>query len=237
MTKKCAPKLIRLPSDVDGLVRWLRQRADPGNVLGMARFGIQPKTVVLGINLTELRGLAKRLGRNHRLAGELWRSGIHEARLLAALIEDPAKVTAAQMDRWARSFDSWDLCDTTCGSLFDRSPFAWKKVREWAGRPEEYVKRAGFALLAWLAVHDRGAVDDAFLACLPLIREAATDERNYVRKAVNWALRQIGKRNVKSCAPALALARELAASEAPTPRWIGRDAFRELNSRCGGKRS
>jgi 3-methyladenine DNA glycosylase AlkD len=161
----------------------------------MARFGIETSNA-LGISVSKLRKLAREIGPSHALAQELWESGIHEARGLAALIDEPKKVTEHQMERWVRAIDSWDICDGCCGNLFDKTPFAYRKAVEWSRREEEeYVKRAGFALMAWLAVHDKKASDAKFLRFLPIIRRESTDERNFVRKAVNWALRQTGKRS------------------------------------------
>lgn len=199
------------------------------NRAGMARFGINTDDA-LGISVTDLRKVARSLGHDHRLAAGLWRSGIHEARILAALVDEPDKVTEAQADRWVRAFDSWDLCDQVCANLFDRTPFAFAKAKEWARREPEFQRRAGFALMAALAWHDKSASDEAFLPFFPLIAEASTDARNFVRKAVNWALRQMGKRSSLLHAPALGTARELAASSDRTARWIGRDALRELES-------
>ncbi len=201
--------------------------ADPRNVAGMARYGIQPKRP-LGVSHEFLNRLARAAGTDHRLALRLWRSGVHEGRLLAALVDDPARVTERQMERWAAGFDSWDVCDTVCGHLFDKTRYAWKKARSWAGDEREYVRRAGFALMAWLAAHDRTAPSAKFSRLLPLIRRAASDDRNFVKKAVNWALRCIGKRGPGLRRQAAALARELAGSDLPSARWIGTDALREL---------
>lgn len=207
--------------------------ADPAARPAMARFGINVDHALGGISLTTLRTLARELGRDHRLAAGLWRSGIHEARLLACLVDDPAVVTAAQMDRWAAAFDSWDLCDTCCGSLFDRTPYAWAKATEWAGREEEFVKRAGFALMAWLAVHDKQATDERFLSLLPIIEHSASDDRNFVKKAVNWALRQIGKRNATLRRAAIETAERIGEQGTRSARWIASDALRELRGRAG----
>jgi len=172
----------------------LRRQANPTNVAGMARFGINPRGA-LGVSIPALRKLAREIGRDHALALRLWASGIHEARILAGLIADPAAITEREMERWARDFDSWDVCDQVCSNLFDKTPRAWKKARAWTRRNDEFIKRAGFVLMAALSVHDKAAPDSAFLACLPIIRREAGDDRNFVKKAVNWALRQIGKRN------------------------------------------
>jgi 3-methyladenine DNA glycosylase AlkD len=160
----------------------------------------------------------------------LWESGVHEARILASIVDDPSQVTEAQMERWVREFDSWDVCDQVTGNLFDKTPFAYRKAAEWSRREEEFVKRAGFAVMAALAVQDKQASDEALTAFLPLIREQAHDERNFVKKAVNWALRNIGKRNITLNARAIALADELSRSESRAARWIGSDAYRELTS-------
>lgn len=211
------------------IIAALNALANPVNVAGMSRFGIAPKHP-LGVSHPELHALARRIGRDHALARELWRSGIHEARILAAYIDEPAKVTPAQMERWVRDFDTWDLCDQITGHLFDRTPHAHAKIREWSQRREEFVKRAAFALLAWVGVHDKHSDDGVFLGFFPLIEEAACDNRNYVKKAVNWALRQIGKRNPALHAAAIVTAERILVLDSPAARWIARDALRELHS-------
>jgi len=203
--------------------------ADPANVAGMARFGINPENT-LGISIPALRSIAKEIGKDHVLAQELWASGIHEARILAAFIDDPIQVTEAQMERWAAEFDSWDVCDQVCGNLFDRTPFAFQKALDWSSREIEFVKRAGFALMAWLAVHDKKAKDDRFEIFLPAIIQQSTDNRNYVRKAVNWALRNIGKRNRSLNWRAIETAEEVARIDSKTAHWIASDALKELTS-------
>jgi 3-methyladenine DNA glycosylase AlkD len=195
----------------------------------MARFGINPENT-LGISIPTLRSLAKEIGKDHALAEELWTSGIHEARILAAFIDDPKQVTEEQMDRWVAEFDSWDVCDQACGSLFDRTPFAYQKALEWSARDEEFVRRAAFALMAYLAVHDKKAGDDKFEGFFPLIVAAATDERNFVKKAVNWALRQIGKRNQNLNAKAIETAQDISKIDSKAARWIANDALKELTS-------
>jgi len=177
-----------------------------------------------------LRKLAREIGTNHELAEELWDSGNHEARILAGLIGDPARVTAAQMERWARDFDSWDVVDGSCCHLFVFAAPAWKKVIEWSRREPEYVKRAGFALMAYLAVHDKQAPDARYARLLPIIRRHASDERNFVKKAVNWALRQIGKRNLRLNRLAIRTARQIRATDSRAARWVAADALRELTS-------
>lgn len=205
----------------------LRAQADPANVAGMARFGIRPERA-LGISVKTLRGLARQLGRDHALARELWASGVHEARILASMVDEPARVTRAQMERWARGFDSWDVCDQCCGNLFDRTPYADEMVWAWSTREREFEKRAAFALIAALARHDKAATDGRFRAFFPVIRQGARDERNFVRKAVSWALREIGKRNSVLHLDAVREARALAQSDDKSARWVGRDALRDL---------
>jgi 3-methyladenine DNA glycosylase AlkD len=195
----------------------------------MARYGIHA-TRAFGVSMGTMRPLAKRLGTDHDLAAELWASGWHETRVLAALVDDPQRVTRRQMNAWAAGFENWADCDTVCFHLFDRTPFAWEKARQWSTSRREFVKRAAFALMAGLAVHDKAAPDRRFLALLPLIERAAHDERNFVKKAVNWALRTIGKRSRALNTAALAVARRLARSKDATGRWVGRDALRELTS-------
>jgi 3-methyladenine DNA glycosylase AlkD len=213
----------------EAVLRRLRAMASPANAAGMARFGIRPRTAVLGISVWQLRRLAKELGPDHRLARALWASGMHEARILAANLEVPDRVTEAQAERWVAAFDSWDICDQVV-ELFARTPFAKKKVREWSGRQEEFVKRAAFSLIAELAVHDKEMTDREFQRYFPLIRRAAADERNFVRKSVNWALRQIGKRNRALNTLAIKEARGLRGSASRSARWIAADALRELTS-------
>ena len=217
------------------VLTWLERRASTKNVAGMARYGIvSPK--VFGISVAVLRAYAKRLGRDHALALALWKTGSHEARMLAALIEDPARVTAAQMDRWAADFDNWALCDTVCFHLFDKTAHRWDRITAWQRRPEEFVRRAGFALIASVGVHDKAATDAQLRQCFPMIRRAATDDRNYVRKSVSWALRTIGKRNVTLHEEAKALATALRNSISKSVRWIGSDTLRDLSSASTARR-
>jgi 3-methyladenine DNA glycosylase AlkD len=193
----------------------------------MARFGINTERA-FGVSMKALEPLARKYRRNHQLAIDLWASGYHEARLLAALIDDPTEVKPEQMDVWAADFDSWDLCDQACLKLFVRTPFVEEKIAHWAADEREFVRRAGFALLSAYAVHGKAAPDMTFIRLLGLVEEHASDGRNYVRKAVNWALRQIGKRSEALHEPALSVAKRLAASDDKTARWIGKDAVREL---------
>jgi 3-methyladenine DNA glycosylase AlkD len=203
--------------------------ADPQAVAGMARFGIRA-TKVYGLSAAELRKLAREVGRDHVLAEMLWATGIHDARILAALVDDPLKVSEAQMERWVRGFDNWAVCDGACIHLFRSSPFARRKCVEWSLRQEEFVKRAAFSLMAGLAVGDKSAPDEVFLRFLPIMERESRDARNFVKKAVNWALRQIGKRNRRLNRAAIRVAREIHRLDSPSARWIASDALRELQS-------
>lgn len=209
------------------VVSRLRSMADPENVAGMARFGINSENT-LGVSVPSVRKLAGEIGCDHGLALKLWKTGIHEARLLAGFVDDPAAVTEGQMERWAAEFDSWDVCDQVCSNLFDKTPFAVRKAREWSRRKEEFVKRAGFVLMAAIAVHDKKAEDKLFESFLPIIKRESGDERNFVRKAVNWALRQIGKRNARLNKSAVKAAREIQKLDSKTAKWVAADALREL---------
>lgn len=205
----------------------LRSLARPEQLEGMARFGIAGEGR-LGASMPELRSLARSIGKHHPLAEKLWETGIPDAMILAALVGEPEKLRSDQMDRWVADFQSWDVCDQVCSNLFDRSPLAWQKARRWSTRKEEFVKRAGYVLIAALAVHDRASADDKFTALFPLIRRGAADDRNYVRKAVCWALRQIGKRNESLRKAAISQARGLRKSTAASARWIASETIREL---------
>jgi 3-methyladenine DNA glycosylase AlkD len=202
--------------------------ANPADLDGMARFGIQTSNSLGGIAMPRLQKLAKEIGKDHQLAGQLWASGIREARLLACMVADPKATTGEQMERWVADFDSWDVCDTCCGYLFDRTSVAYSKALEWSSREEEFVKRAGFALTAFLVVHDKKAPDEKFMQFLPVIKREATDDRNFVKKAVNWALRQIGKRNMRLNLAAIETAQEIREIDSRSARWIAADALREL---------
>jgi 3-methyladenine DNA glycosylase AlkD len=191
--------------------------------------GIRAHTL-LGISIPNLRRIARETGRNHALALELWVSGVHEARLVACMIDDPKLVSEGQLERWVMDFDSWDVCDQCCSNLFDKTVFAYRKAVEWSSRPEEYVRRAGFVLMATLAVHDKRAGDDVFLKFLPIIERGATDDRNFVRKAVNWALRQIGKRNKSLNGAAIRTAEAILRVDSKAARWVASDALKELRS-------
>jgi len=216
---------------IERLIENLRAQANPANVAGMARYGIS-SVGTLGVPVYILRAMArsivKEVGRDHALAEALWNSGIHEARILATLIDDPALVTARQMDLWARDFDSWDVCDHACHNLFRYTPKAFAKAAQWAPAKREFVRRAGFSIIAGLAVKAKTAPDKQFVAFLPLIAEAASDDRNMVKKSVNWALRQIGKRNRRLHKLAIAAAEEIRKQDSRSARWIAADALREL---------
>ena len=209
------------------LLERLKSAANPEAVAGMARFGITPARVY-GVSIPELRKLAREVGKDHELAQRLWASGIHDAKILASMIDDPKQVTDAQQERWALEFDSWDLCDQCCNNLFRITATAYQKAIDWSTRDEEFVKRAGFVLMAALAVHDKGAPDHVFERFLSIIRRESTDNRNFVKKAVNWALRQIGKRNRYLNARAIAIAEEIRALDSTTAHWIASNALREL---------
>lgn len=211
----------------EALIAILRAHANPANVAGMARYGIETRNA-LGVPMPVLRELGKKAGRSHAMAGDLWKSGIHEARILAGLVEELDRVTPRQMDRWTRDFDSWDVCDQSCQNVFRFTPFAFEKAAEWASAEGEFVRRAGFALMAGLAVKAKAASDAQFEAFLPLIAAAAGDDRNMVRKSVNWALRQIGKRNPALRERAMETAHEIREQGSKSARWIANDALREL---------
>ena len=215
--------------EVKEALDWLKRHSTKAYRDGMARFAI-PSEKAFGVSMSNIQSLAKQLGRSHELAAALWSTDCYEARMLASFIDDPASVTPAQMDRWCRDFDNWAICDTVCFVLFDRTPHAWRKVEQWSSRRDEYVKRAAFALLWGLTVHDKTAGDERFVHGLVLIERAANDDRNFVKKAVNMALRATGKRNPALHAAAVATAQRLAASTEPAARWVGKDALRELTS-------
>jgi 3-methyladenine DNA glycosylase AlkD len=223
------------PMTYPQILRTLKSYYKPENVAGMARFGIVAKKAY-GVPAPALRKLARSIGKDHDLAQRLWASGIFDARMLAALIDDPAQVTEEQMEFWAAEFDNWAICDGCCSNLFDRTPFAHRKAVAWTAREEEFVRRAGFALMAALAVHDKQASDAAFRRFLPLIERASDDDRNFVKKAVNWALRQIGKRDLALNAKAIAVAERVRARGTRAARWIAADALRELRSEAVQKR-
>jgi 3-methyladenine DNA glycosylase AlkD len=215
--------------EANQVIERLKSLGDARAVEGMARFGIQSSNS-FGVSVPKLRALAHQIGHDHPLALQLWETGLHDARLLATMVDDPARVTIDQMDKWVRDFDSWDVVDGSCGNLFDKTPFAVAKAKEWCKREEEFVKRAGFVLMAELAVHDKQAKDELFLDFLPLIIGGASDKRNFVKKAVNWSLRQIGKRNLKLNGAAVSTALMIRKIESGAARWVASDALRQLKS-------
>jgi 3-methyladenine DNA glycosylase AlkD len=219
----------------DAVLAWLKKNGTKATRDGMARYGL-PTENVFGITMSQLKVLAKLVGRNHDLADALWATGLYDARMAAALIDDPADVTAAQMDRWCKDFDNWGIVDTVCFALFDRTTYAWSKVSKWATKKPEFERRAAFALLWGLTVHDKSAPDARYVEGLQLIEHAATDERHYVKKAVNMALRAVGKRNTALNAAAIVVSKRLAEHADQTASWIGRDALRELQGPAVARR-
>lgn len=215
-----------------GIIAEMRAIAKPANLAGMERFGLNTENR-LGLAVPEIRRLAKLRGRDQALAEELWETGILDARILASLLGDPQSIRSSVMDRWARDFNCWSVCDACCWNLFDRTPYAWTKVRKWAPDRREFVRRAAFATIAGIAVHDKAAEDRLFLEALPLVEEYSFDERNFVRKGVNWALRNIGKRNPRLLKHAIRSAERIHAQGTKSARWIASDALRELRAKAG----
>lgn len=213
----------------------LKSLSNPKALEGMAKFGINPKNT-FGVSIPTLREMAKEIGVDHVLAHQLWSSGFHEARILASMIDDPKMVSEAQMESWVQDFDSWDVCDQCCSNLFDKTEFAFQKAMKWSRRSEEFVKRAGFVLMATLAVHAKRAKDEEFMKFLSLIKRESVDKRNFVKKAVNWALRQMGKRNLKLNKAAIEVAKEIQRLDSKSAKWIASDALRELSSPAVQKR-
>ncbi len=214
---------------IEEIIKELESLSNPEDVKGMARFGINPQKVY-GVRIPELRRMARKAGKNHDLAEKLWKFGYHETRIMASMIDDPGEVTEKQMERWVLDFNTWDICDQCCMNLFDKTPFAYKKVFEWSQREEEFVKRAAFTMMAVLAVHDKKARDESFEQFFPLIIRESNDNRNFVKKAINWALRQIGKRNLELNKKAILVAQEIQSIDSKSARWIAADALRELTS-------
>ena len=226
MTRAPRAASLAVETELRAALDELERHASEKTRLGLGRYGIVAPRA-LGVSVADVRALGKQIGTNHALAHALWATGVYEARLLVAFVADPAELTVAEMDRWCRDFDNWAVCDTLCFALFDRSEHAFARVRAWAPAKAEFVKRAAFALLASLALHDRQSDDAAFVACLPLIEAAASDERNFVKKGVSWALRAVGARSRALHAASLALAEKLAAAGS-AERWVGKDALRDL---------
>ena len=216
-------------ASVEEVLKKLKAKARPDQLEGMARYGMVAERR-LGASVPDMRKIAKELGRDHKLALELWKKGIPEARILAAMIDEPEKLTEKQMEDWVKDINSWDVCDQVCANLFEKNAFAWKKILDWSEREEEFVKRTAFALIACLAWHDKEAEDEKFIKLFPVIRRGATDERNFVKKAVNWALRNIGKRNPNLNKAAIKAAKEIQRIDSKASRWIASDAIRELES-------
>jgi 3-methyladenine DNA glycosylase AlkD len=235
IAKRAGPATATKPATALEAVRALKKRASTKTKDGMARYGI-PSAKAFGVPVGQIRALGKSLGRSHALAQALWKTGYYEARMLATFVEEVERVTPQQMDRWCKDFDNWAICDTACFALFDRSPHAFKKVPAWAKSEDEFVRRAAFALLASLTVHDKAATDADFMRSLPLVERAARDPRNFVKKAVNWALRSIGKRSLALNRAAVAVAERLSQQAEPAPRWVGKDALRELTSASVARR-
>ena len=214
---------------LDLIIDLIKENANPANLEGMQRFGIRFEKAY-GCNIPFLRKLAKQFKKDHDLARRLWATGIHEARILAFLIDDPKEVTEIQMERWVRTLNSWDICDGLCSNLFRKTEWAYSKAKEWSGRNEEFVKRAGFVMMAVLAVHDKPTDDSAFAEFLDIIVKESKDERNFVKKVVNWALRQIGKRNAVLHKKAIKYAEKIETLHSRSAKWIAKDALREFQS-------
>jgi 3-methyladenine DNA glycosylase AlkD len=219
----------------DDILKKLKSLSNPKAVAAMARFGINPDNTY-GVSIPNLRRMAKEIGKDHTLAQQLWSSGIHEAKILAGMIDVPEIVTEKQMEQWVKGFDSWDVCDQVCMNLFEDTPFASKKAVAWSKRKEEFIKRAGFVMMARLAVSDKKADDKQFEKFLPIIKRGADDSRNFVKKAVNWALRQIGKRNFRLNKKAIETAKEIQKIDSKPAKWIASDALRELTSKVVQKK-
>jgi 3-methyladenine DNA glycosylase AlkD len=219
----------------ENILNQLKSLSNPEAIAGMARFGIDSHNTY-GVSIPTLRKIAKDAGKNHALALHLWSSEVHEARLLAGMIDSPEDVTEEQMESWVKDFNSWDVCDQVCSNLFDKTGFAYKKAVEWSKREEEFVKRAGFVLMAALAVHDKSAKDEEFLKFLPIIKRESVDSRNFVKKAVNWALRQIGKRNTNLNKEAIKTAKDIRDLNSKSAKWIASDAIRELTGEAVQKK-
>jgi 3-methyladenine DNA glycosylase AlkD len=207
----------------------LQSKAKPDQLEGMAKYGMAVERR-LGVSVPDMRKLAKEIGKDHKLALELWKTGIAEARMVAAMVDEPDKLTEEQMEDWVKDINSWDVCDQVCMNLFEKNPLAWKKIIDWSEREEEFIKRAAFSLIACLAWHDKKAGDEKFIELFPVIIRGATDERNFVKKAVNWALRNIGKRNLDLNKAAVTTAKEIQRLDSKAARWVASDAIRELES-------
>jgi 3-methyladenine DNA glycosylase AlkD len=222
-------------TSAEEVLKKLKAKARPDQLAGMARYGMAVKRR-LGVSVPDMRKMAKELGKDHKLAIELWRTGISESRIVAAMIDEPGKLSEVQMEDWVKDIDSWDICDQVCMNLFEKTPLAWKKIHDWSKREEEFVKRTAFALIACLAWHDKDAEDEKFIKLFPVIKREAADERDLVRKAVNWALRNIGKRNASLNKAAIRTAKEILSIDSKAARWIASDAVSELESEAVKRR-
>jgi len=222
-------------SSVEEALRRIEAKAKPDQVQGMARYGMVAERR-LGLSVPDMREIARQLGKNHELALELWKTGIPEARIVAAMIDEPELLTEEQMEEWVKDINSWDVCDQVCMNLFEKTPLAWRKILDWSERKEEFVKRTAFALIACLAWHNKEAEDGKFIKLLPVLKRGATDERNFVKKAVNWALRNTGKRNLNLNRAAIQVAREIQLVDSKAARWIASDAIKELESEAVQRR-
>lgn len=212
---------------IKSIIVELKFLSNPSALEGMASFGITPGKAY-GVAIPELRRIAKNIGKDHGLAASLWAHGYRETQILASMVDDVRYVTEEQMEQWVSEFDYWEICDQCCMNLFEDMPCAYEKATQWSHREEEFVKRAGFVLMARLAVSDKKAADELFISFFPMIKEGALDKRNFVKKAVNWALRQIGKRNLSLNAKAIKLAEELQQTDNISARWVAADAILEL---------
>ena len=220
------PRMVSL----EEILRELKTKARPDQLEGMTRYGMAADGR-LGVSIPDLRKMAKKSGKDHKLAAQLWKTGIPEAKILAAMIDEPEKLTETQMEDWVKEINSWDVCDQVCMNLFEKTPLAWKKILDWSNRDEEFVKRTAFALIACLAWHDKDAEDARFVKLFPVIKRGATDDRNFVKKAVNWALRNVGKRNPNLNKAAIKAAKEIQRIDSKAARWIASDTIRELESK------
>jgi 3-methyladenine DNA glycosylase AlkD len=216
-------------ASMEDILKKLKDKSRPDQVEGMARFGMSPKGR-MGVSVPDMRKIAKGTGKDHALALQLWKTGIPDVQIVAALVAEPEKLTEEQIEDWVKDFNSWDVCDQVCMNLFDKSPLAMKKIHDWSRREEEFVKRAAYALIACVAWHDKEAGDETFIQLFPVIKYGATDERNFVKKSVNWALRHIGKRNTHLNKEAIKVAEQIKGMNSKSARWIASDALRELKS-------
>ncbi|MGB3346080.1 MAG: DNA alkylation repair protein [Candidatus Humimicrobiia bacterium] len=214
---------------INEVIKELKSLSDPRAVEGMAKFGIRGEKRI-GVSIPELRRMAKTIGKDHKLALKLWSRKIPETMILASMVDDPEKVTEQQMEDWVKDINSWDVCDQLCMNLFEKVPFIIKKIKDWSKRDGEFVKRTAYSLIACLAWHDKESSDEKFINFIPIIKSGATDERNFVKKAVNWALRNIGKRNLNLNKVVIKAAKEIQKMDSKVARWIASDAIRELTS-------